>query len=199
MLGVLSYVICTMTLQWLVFLALMLSPLGEIAEGSKLLWSPERKLTWNDLRGTPDKASPFAALTRIDMSIMQGPHATANTMELIVSAELVPEGSWVIPDKKTPVILAHEQGHFDIAEYHARRLRKALEEHGPFRARTLDRDVNAIFDRIFREKDNMQLAYDRQTGHSIHLGPQLEWEARIVQLLDSLDAYGGRSVTISLR
>ncbi len=35
-------------------------------------------------------------------------------------------GSWVKPDGKTPELLRHEQGHFDLAELYALKLRKAI-------------------------------------------------------------------------
>ena len=46
-------------------------------------------------------------------------------LDIDVAAFFSPNGSWVKPDGKTPELLRHEQGHFDMAELYALRLRKA--------------------------------------------------------------------------
>ena len=165
----------------------------------KLNWDPAKKLTWTHFQGAPESGSQYAAMTRIDMSIQQGSTSRHDAIELIVLAELVTNGSWVKPDKKTDVILAHEQGHFDIAEYHARRLRKELLERAPFTADRLNEEVDAIFDRIFLEKEQMQQEYDQQTDHSMVRETQLAWEQRIVHLLDSLSDHTSPNVLLTLK
>jgi hypothetical protein len=186
-------------LHTILLLVGLLVPLEKEPAASRILWNPGELLTWDHFKGVPEEGSAYAALTKIDMSIAQGMNTRADAIELIFSTELITDGSWVKPDKKTAVILAHEQGHFDIAEYHARRLRKELLGAAPMKASRLSEEVDRIFDRIFQEKQQMQRDYDRETDHSMKLGPQLEWEARIALLLDSLSGHADRSVMITLR
>ncbi len=174
-------------------------PLAERSSGERLLWTSGYQLNWEHFKGNPDHGSKYAALTKIDMSIRQGPLLRKDSIELIISTELMTDGSWVKPQNRTKLILVHEQGHFDIAEYHARRLRKELLEMTPMKAETLSEDVDRIFDRIFEEKQQMQRDYDRDTDHSLKLDKQLEWQTRIAYLLDSLSDHSARNVILSLR
>jgi hypothetical protein len=182
-----------------ILIAALLLPLLNSTTGERLPWNPEHQLRWEHFKGTPDLHSQYAAMTMIDLSISQGSLQRPDAIELVISTELMQEGSWVKPDKKTSVILAHEQGHFDIAEYHARRLRKELMETAPFKGARLSEDVDAIFERIFQEKEAMQRDYDLQTDHSMKLEPQLEWEIKIASLLDSLSSYSDRSVVLGVK
>jgi hypothetical protein len=49
-------------------------------------------------------------------------------LEVDITAFFSPSGSWVKPDGKTPELLRHEQGHFDMAELYPLRLRKAIHD-----------------------------------------------------------------------
>ncbi len=177
----------------------LLAPIKEPGRTQRLLWVPGYELTWDHFQGKPDADSKYAALTKIDMSIRQGPLESADAIELIISTELMTDGSWVKPQNRNQQILVHEQGHFDIAEYHARRLRKELLETAPINAESLNEDVDRVFDRIFKEKQMMQRDYERETDHSLVRDKQLEWQKRIAFLLDSLSDHSDHSVILSLR
>ncbi len=182
----------------LLTLGLLLPVSGPIV-GERVLWAPEHTLAWDHFRGVPETNSRYVALTKIDMSIVLGPLQQPGAIELIISTELMTDGSWVKLENRTAHILGHEQGHFDIAEYHARRLRKELLDTAPLNGSHFSEEVDMVFERIFTEKQEMQQAYDRETDHSMKIHEQLDWDERIAGLLDSLSAYSTRSVVITYR
>lgn len=49
-------------------------------------------------------------------------------LDIDANAFFSPGGSWVKPNDKTPELLKHEQGHFNMAELYALRLRKAIRD-----------------------------------------------------------------------
>jgi predicted secreted Zn-dependent protease len=89
---------------------------------------------------------------------------------------------------KTSYILAHEQGHFDITEIFARKLHRELLKY-KFSRRTFRQDVNLIYDRVVKEKEAFQEAYDGQTDHSRNKKLQQEWLERIDRILEDTAPY----------
>jgi len=139
-------------------------------------WSEVRPLEWGDFFAPPDAASKGAALTAYEiqartMCEVDGP-------AFRVTVRFLPDQSWIKPRQRTARILAHEQGHFDLAEVTARRLRAELA--------LLDlrcADGNAAFTKLvadFESRDReLQRSYDRQTMFGTGSGAQRHWEKRI--------------------
>jgi|ADGO01.1.fsa_nt_gi hypothetical protein len=84
-------------------------------------WSASRKLTWDDFKGPVDPESKNAALTTSSINIEFGYDGTG--LEYSIKCTFNKERSWV--RIRNAEVLAHEQGHFDLAEIHARKLNKA--------------------------------------------------------------------------
>ena len=89
---------------------------------------------------------------------------------------------------KTAYILAHEQVHFDISEWHARKLNKALREYR-FNERTVSRDIPAIYDHVMKEQTYFQTLYDSETNHSRDKEQQAFWQEKIKKELEKLKFY----------
>ena len=89
--------------------------------------------------------------------------------------------SWVVKDKKSAALLAHEQGHFDIAGLCYRdmvaELRK-LREKSPAR---LGRATKRVMDKHDKRGDGLSELYDSkgETNHGLNLKRQQVWEAQI--------------------
>lgn len=147
-------------------------------------WSPWHKLQWSDYKGSPDSNSDAAASTTTIVGVEYKIGRT--DFSFSIHCRFSREKSWGL--HKTSYILQHEQGHFDIAEVYARKLNKALSEY-KFNYRTYNRDLNQIYNRVMREKENMQNQYDRETNHSIKKDKQIEWLGRIEQMLDETVAW----------
>ena len=149
----------------------------------------ERPLSWADFRGTPptkikDHTVAQASSIILLNSVSHGTEGTRAEIKVVFN----PESSWVLPGYRNPIVLNHEQRHFDIAEYHARRMRAGLRSH---------QHINAVFDRISIDCDRMQERYDRETRHGTDLREQAIWDHKIGALLKSMDAY--QSTTIWVR
>jgi predicted secreted Zn-dependent protease len=97
-----------------------------------------------------------------------------------------PHKSWT--KVKTNHILAHEQGHFDISQLFTRKLYKELKAY-KFRPETVDRDVQAIYQRITQEQAAYQNLYDKETNYSRNAAGQESWLQRIEKELTETAAY----------
>jgi predicted secreted Zn-dependent protease len=108
-------------------------------------------------------------------------------MEANVIAEFVPEKSWVKAEPSEN-LLRHEQGHFDITEIYARKLRRHFERNPQLCAKG-QAAVDAEAKKIFAEWDATQDQYDLETNHSKNIPVQREWETRIQHDLKELELW----------
>jgi len=87
--------------------------------------------------------------------------------------------SWVVQGRETTVLLAHEQGHFDITALGMR------EEHDRFASLTgtsgadLDRQCTAIRADVNARIAATDIRYDAQTSHSTNAPAQTRWQTAI--------------------
>src|SRR5215831_5043036 len=149
-----------------------------------IAWSPERKLSWDDFKSTPDPNSPNAALTNTAINIEFGYDKSGLTWSIRCSFDKTL--SWV--RIKNDAVLAHEQGHFDIAEIYARKLNKALKEYH-FNGKTVANDVNNIYNNMMAAHHDAQEAYDKETDYSRNNDKQQESLKKIAEDLKNLDKY----------
>lgn len=147
-------------------------------------WSPSRKLSWADFKGSPNPSSSNVALTNSSINAEFG----FNNSKLIhtIKCRFSKSLSWV--RVKTDYILNHEQGHFDIAEIHARILHKELQEY-EFNAKTVNKDINRIYEEVMKLHVTTQKNYDLQTNHSIDTAKQGEWDRKIRAMLSDNKNY----------
>ena len=110
-----------------------------------LPWANVRPLTWEDFLCEPKRNTDAVALTSTALGISYNVSNHQLNYEITCSFSKVK--SWGI--LKTPYILAHEQGHFDITEIFARKLHKELLDY-KFSRRTFRQYVNDIYYRIVK-------------------------------------------------
>ena len=149
-----------------------------------IAWSTARKLTWSDFKGDPDPRSPNAALTSSNINIEFGFNNTG--FQYSIRCVFDKNRSWV--RIANDYVLAHEQGHFDIAETYARRLNKALAAYR-FNAASGNKDVNDIYGGSMKEHRQTQAQYDQETDYSRNRPKQAEWLKKIAADLKSLSAF----------
>jgi hypothetical protein len=155
----------------------------------KFDWSPDRKLTWEDFKGTtaPGRDTNVAARTscrfgiRIDTMYASG-------IRVVVTNEFICHQSSVRPGRKTPALLAHEQLHFDLCEVYARMLRKQLANTTltPTNINKVSTDTFLETYKIYKER---QWAYDDETLHGLKPEAQAHWKETIEKELAALDDY----------
>ncbi len=112
--------------------------------------------------------------------------ATSEGFSDSVVAVFYPGESWV--RRPTESGLIHEQGHFDITEIFARRLRKRLQEFVPKRG-DLNHQLNLLYNETESERDAMEILYDKETRHSVDVVRQERWNVRIRNELRALEGF----------
>jgi len=147
-------------------------------------WSQNRKLVWDDFKAQPDGTSSNAALTNAKIVFNYGHNG--KTLKFNVRCGFDKTKSWA--RIKNDYILEHEQKHFDIAELYARKLYKALTEY-QFKEKTVDKDLNAIYQKVMQEHFTTQGEYDSQTDHSLKPEEQKKWDEKIEQELKNTKAF----------
>ena len=168
----------------LYILSLTLSMLLSSTQANLIEWSPDRKLTWKDFKAMPDKNSTNAALTSSSINIEFGYSNSA--LKYNIKCRFDQNLSW--GRIKNDYILSHEQGHFDIAEIHARKLNKLLKAY-KFNNRTISKDVNKIYDTVMKEHHAFQSQYDLETNYSRDPAQQNVWKDKIEEKLQDLEEY----------
>jgi len=147
---------------------------------TKIEWSADRKLTWDDFKGKSDTINfPDAlALTNSGFGYESGINMFKEG-KVFVQSVFNTYTSWVLPEGRNDYVLRHEQIHFDITEIYSRKLRKELADANI----TSDNVARArsIFDRVFNEMRNRQERYDQETKRGDKKETQEHWEA-VVEL-----------------
>jgi hypothetical protein len=147
-------------------------------------WSASRKLRWEDFKGIPNPSSTNAALTNSSITVEFGYNHKGLTHS--IKCRFNKSLSW--GRIKNEYILNHEQGHFDIAEIHARLLHKALLNY-KFNSATVGKDVNTIYNGVMNDHVETQKTYDLETNHSIDSAQQRVWDVKIAKLLQDNEEY----------
>jgi hypothetical protein len=161
---------------------------------TKIVWDKERKLTWNDFKGKPAMTDLAAATyCGIDVEVQKRNFFTGKTL-IKIAAYFDTDSSFYFDNKVDSTVLLHEQLHFDIAEWHARQIRKAVSAERFITVRKL----RSIYDSILIDYTKNQVMYDFETRHGINLNQQLRWKETISTRIKELDAFEQNSCRISL-
>lgn len=144
-------------------------------------WEKSRRLTWDDFKATPVKMGNTAALTTTHLGFAY--NVVNGSVTYIIDCRFQKSRSWGLV--KNDWILSHEQGHFDIAEIFARKLKKALDGY-EFNKSTFKKDLDEIYNRVVKEKENFQQQYDDETNYSREKTKQEEWLKKIDSELNQL-------------
>ena len=152
-------------------------------EEERIEWRPGIRLQWSDFRAKPKTRTQVAAVTASGISYAFSSHERNGFVEIDYSVvtHFYPDRSWYRPEAANPIILAHEQLHFDIAELFARKMRLAMSNTRFSRA--AKKEVRRIYDQTLRELTDFQARYDRETDFSRNYEAQLRWNDSIRQAL----------------
>lgn len=167
------------------------------------VWASYRKLTWDDFRGRLQNWGPEQAMLA----------STIEIEDLKIRTSRV-DGSWEARVERLEIValmqklessarssgrngstLRHEQGHFDITEIGARRLRRRVSElvglgESAFAAQgALESAVEAAHLDALRSVERMQAEYDGETGNGRRKGKQRAWWKQLDRLLAETDGW----------
>lgn len=162
------------------------------SDNSKISWIEKTPLKWQDFQGAPLEKTLFHANSNTGLSYSWGLKGTSQKMELEYKVEtfFYPEGSWVQPASKSDYLLKHEQLHFDISELHARKLRKLLENLDASKINKDSRNyLNKLYENIDKERSAMQIAFDKESNHSLNKEAELKWQQFIKEELNKFNQY----------
>lgn len=155
-------------------------------EQDSIKWSREVKLEWKDFKG----AVPFGDI---------GNKKAISSLEILASGidfyeDSIPvfkietyfykKDSWAI--LKTDDVLLHEQGHFDITEIYARKLRKHYLELNKQKVTDISK-YSQVYEDINKEMDIIHFNYDKE----VNFIPENReiWYKKIAKELDELEEY----------
>lgn len=109
-----------------------------------------------------------------------------DTSTIAVTNTMEPTLSWAAEDGRTPEVLCHEQGHFNLNEAYARKLAILLAHLRPIEARskdevrtTIQEAINSTASSVLDMAEQIQSLYDEQTKHGTDAQMQEDWRARI--------------------
>jgi hypothetical protein len=161
------------------------------AHGQPLRWEQHSALSWSDFNGRARRngGEPSAVTDtgfRVQLECREG------FLDIRVEAEFYKNSSWVKAARKSVELLRHEQGHFDLTELYARKMRKAIREAriGCEDDRRAEAAGKKIFDELDREWEKEQKKYDAETADGTDLVKQNEVSERIGKQLAELSRYG---------
>jgi predicted secreted Zn-dependent protease len=153
-------------------------------EDDLIKWNATQKLSWSDYKASPNTESDAAASTTTYLGIEY--KISSSNFKFKIESTFSKKHSWGL--HKTEYILAHEQGHFDIAEIFARKLNKEMKAY-QFKKQTYQKDLDKIYNDILDAKEEMQNSYDEETNHSINKEKQKQWFSRIALLLKEYEMH----------
>lgn len=174
----------------LLFLGLfLLSFYSAVDPTEKIAWSEERRLTWEDFKGTPRGLDDYVASTSSGISFAYSVGVARGELHLnyTVESNFYPYSSWIVTEHASEYILRHEQTHFDISELHARKFRKRLAE----REFSLEpkEELDSMYQTIEAERRAMQKKFDADTDHSQIPMAEERWVAFVAEQLDLYAAW----------
>jgi hypothetical protein len=145
-----------------------------------LRWEQHPALSWADFQGHPRRTTgePSAVTDtgfRLQLECREG------VLDIHVEAEFYPSSSWVKPLRKSPELLQHEQGHFDLTELYARKMRKAIRvaNIGCEDDRQAEAAGKKIFEPLDREWAKAEKQYDTETSDGTNLSKQKQASEKV--------------------
>ena len=161
----------------------------------RIFWSDTTEITWSDFQGTNDSLKSLSAISKIEL-----PYSTSSDGEVDMSFTIqtcfIKSESWYKEGKKNNILLSHEQLHFDIAELHRRLIVKAIVE-GNFNSDTYEKQVDQIIIAIWENSyRKMQDKYDLETNYARIFKPQIYWNQRVADQLESMKEFAALTVTV---
>lgn len=162
---------------------------ASVRETDTIYWSESRKLTWDDFKGETS-GSYYAALSNcaFAQSIEPGIYNRKGIINIYIRSAFLKKGSWVRKSQATEEVLAHEQLHFDIAEWQVRKLRKAVAE-ADLNLDNYESVITKLSDVAWTEYNKLQTKYDEESKHGTLDKEQQKWNKIVADGLKEYSSY----------
>lgn len=179
----------------LVFSSLLLVLLGLgsstviTVEDNIVYWKEGYRLKWSDFKGKADKTTQMQALTFSSVKVHTESEGSLLKVEVICFFDR--NQSWAKDTGMTgaPLLLKHEQLHFDITELYARMIRQKvslIKETNPQKKMNL---VSQTVQSVMKDCMAEQNKYDNETQHGIIEAKQNEWIAAVKKRMAAYAAF----------
>jgi predicted secreted Zn-dependent protease len=173
----------------LLFSFLVFIGLNSFAQSTDTIyWNANRKLTWEDFKGRPDKTTNLLAMTQAGIGYEVA--CKNGELKLKIYCYFNVTKSWT-KETNSEDLLRHEQVHFDITELYTRKLRKRLSELSDPCGKDI-KELDKAYTNIFKACADRQDAYDRESEHSLNDEQQKMWEAKIASELKALEKFASK-------
>ena len=168
------------TLVGFFIITILLTSYTTPKDSTKILWSKDYQLQWDDFRGLSKQSTGVDASTECMIDF----HKVDNKYG--VFCYFIKNKSWRIKKKETDYLLKHEQYHFNIAEVYARKFRKEIIES---KLISNPKELEKADKENFNELMKTQNSYDKETNHSRIAEEQEKWEKDIDKQLEALNDF----------
>ena len=176
----------------------------------KIVWSEKRKLSISDFTIVDPRTYNSVYGAECHHKITVAYETDKDSITYHVSSVFDPQLSWMKYYQKRPLNaeqatlnqfqetrgLQHEQGHFDLGEMYARKIRRLMSNYQAMGSEERLADSIACY---LKEMVTTEQLYDRQTLHAQNVENQQSWNRQILKMLDSLAGYGKANATLSIR
>ncbi len=139
-----------------------------------------QSLTWNDFKGKPDESFFGGAVTASGFAFDSKMNFDGTNIYLNIGVYtfFTKKDSWKKPDINSAYHLLHEQHHFDITKIGSEKFIAELKK-ANFTKENYNRLVTSIFNKVYKENEDLQEQYDKETMHSMNVEKQQEWNNKI--------------------
>lgn len=162
------------------------SSIAQEIESDSICWSESRKLKWSDFQGPPDTIMSTGR-AGCGVVLQAAGYWDKGLPNFLVTNYFMKNSSWTI-DTISSHLLEHEQLHFDIAEIHARRMRKAIDSLRKEGIKSFE-PYSEVIQYLLDRKNEINILYDEETAHSVYETQQAEWKEKIWAELKCLKEY----------
>jgi len=144
----------------------------------EIVWSPNRKLTWDDFKAQPNDTlvAEVGAKSYLNFGFESSKATAFLNANTYVKTTFNCSLSWVREDQKqNEELLKHEQYHFNLSEIYGRKLKTFLNEAelNPFKFKE---EARKVYNLIYNQYLDRQTNYDLETNHGLAKKQQEEWQ-----------------------
>lgn len=156
-------------------------------------WNDEQQLKWNDFMGEkPEEtilgdAETIYSIEILPASIMVDENNNiVNYKDLDVATYFHADKSWVSDEKDA--LLRNQQLKFDIAELHARMMRKEFEKLKAYKTQDFD-SYQKVYSVFWAKCREMQKQSNNATNRGVNLNATIDWEDKVYKELKALEEF----------
>jgi len=147
-----------------------------------------RALTWDDFQelGARPADAEGTENAQIHSDVNQPERVSVSreggqrrVSSLTVTISIVRADTWVVRSAKTPELLSHEQGHYDITGLTGRDMGNEILAARAGTLEDLQRQITGIIERARQRAQDLNARYDTETGGGRNRDAQRRWDERI--------------------